>query len=74
MKTVAKVVLSDGYRDEIIQVKDCTYYRIKRIRNGDAYKLYKNNSEYGLPKYDELLDFWGLTLKEAYDEIKRLEK
>ena len=74
MKTVTKLVLSDGYRDELIKVQDGTYYRIKRVRNGDSYKLYKNNSEYGLPEYDELLDFWGLTLKEAYDEIKRLEK
>ena len=74
MKTVAKLVLNDGYRDELIKIKNGTYYRIKRVRTGDSYKLYKNNSEYGLPEYDELLDFWGLTLKEAYDEIKRIEK
>lgn len=74
MKTVAKLVLPDGYRDELIKVKDGTYYRIKRLRNGDSYKLYKNNSKYGQQEYDEELPFWGLTLQEAKDEIKRLEK
>jgi hypothetical protein len=74
MKTVAKVAFTDGYRDELIKVEDGTYYRIKRVRNGDSYKIYKNNSEYGLPEYDEQIDFWGLTLKEAKDEIKRLER
>lgn len=74
MKTIAMVVLPEGYREELIKVKNGTYYRIKRIRKGDSYKLYKNNSKYGQPEYDELLDFWGLTLKEVYNEIKRLEK
>ena len=74
MKTVAKVAFTDGYRDELIKVENGTYYRIKRVRNGDSYKIYKNNSEYGLPEYDQLLDFWVLTLKEAKDEIKRLER
>lgn len=74
MKTVAKLVLTDGYRDELIRVKNGTYYRIKRTRNGDSYKIYKNNSQYGLPEYDEQIDFWGLTLKEARDKIQSLEK
>lgn len=74
MKNIAKIALEDGYRDELIKGKNNKYYRIKRYRKGDSYKIYKNNSEYGIPEYDEEIDFWGLTLKEAYEEIKRLEK
>ena len=74
MKTVAKLVFTDGYRDELIKVKDGTYYRIKRLRNGDFYMLYKNNSKYGEKEYDEKISFYGWTLQDAKDEIKRLEK
>ena len=74
MKTVAKLVFTDGYRDELIQIKDGTYYRIKRLRKGDFYMLYKNNSKYGEKEYDEKISFNGFTLQEAKDEIKRLEK
>ena len=74
MRTIAKIALEDGYRDELIKGKNNKYYRIKRYRKGDSYKVYKNNSEYGITEYDEQIDFWGLTLEEAKNKIKELEK
>ena len=74
MKTIAKIIVSEGYRDELIKGQNGTYYRIKRVRKGDAYKLYKITNIDFLPEHNELLGFRGLTLKEAYNEVKRLEK
>ena len=74
MRTIAKIALEDGYRDELIKGKNSKYYRIKRYRKGDSYKIYKNNSEYGIPEYDEQIEFWGLTLEEAKKKIEELEK
>ena len=61
MKTIAKIALEDGYRDELIKGKNNKYYRIKRYRRGDSYKIYKNNSEYGQPEYDEKIDHLALS-------------
>ena len=57
MKTIAKIINSEGYRDELIKGQNGTYYRIIRIRKGDAYKLYKINDKDCSPEHNELLDF-----------------
>lgn len=74
MKTIGKFEAYNGYRSELIQVKDGTYYKIIRLCKGDYYILYKNNDIFCKKECYEELPFYGRTLQDAKNEIKRLEK
>lgn len=74
MKTIAKLEAYDGYRDELIEIKDGTYYRIIRLHKGDIYMLLKRTGISCGIKYYKELPFYSRTLKDAKNKIKQLEK
>lgn len=73
MKTIGKLEAYTGYRDELIEVKDGTYYRIIRLHKDDCYMLFKKTDKFCERESYEELPFYGRTLKDAKDKIKHLE-